>query len=219
MPTATLTAAMIRDCPIVSDTPDNNRGTLGTMSVGYGVGARRRTLIKIVSPATNIPAGLLTAARLCLWRYPRASGSPNSGYLTAYRITDANTWVEGDEINSIGVGAACWNYAKYDTQAWAGSVGCGTEDVDYIADASPITVAFDAYTAGPDVLVTLPIPAAWFTAWRDGAVNNGLLLRTLDEGNNCILDVRSADAASNTPYIEVDYVLPASMPWLASRRL
>lgn len=164
---------------------------------------RTRTLFRI--DESTIPSGSITAFRMLAWRYSNAF-SANPGTLEFYIIKDANDWVEGTSGGGPQAGSACWNQAKYLSQNWAGSVGCGTSGVDYDADASPPSWPYLARTAGPDVLHTIPLDAAWPPLWRDAArVNNGIIGFGDEITTSTQFFIRSSESAGNPLSFEIDY--------------
>ena len=189
-----------------------NYGGFEGHGVGYeGASAVQREVVRVA--AASIPAGTISAFRFLPYRYSQAIETA-AGTLLAYIIKDANTWVEGTASGAQQAGSSCWAYAKLTSQAWAGSAGCDTSGTDYDADASPPSLAFDAYSSGPDVLQTMVLEAAWATAWRDGArVANGfLLLNQTETTAGSYWSARSTEAASNQPTFEIDYSVIASKP-------
>jgi len=215
-PTVTIsgTNPSIEDNNIANFVPNNNYGgspwvAYGRLPIGY-----YRALYRI--DESEIPAGTITALRLYHYRSGWSGQTTQAGTSAAYIYKDANTWVEGASSGGSAVaGTSCWNYAKYSSQAWAGSVGGNTSGTDYDADASPPGSAYPAKTSpnltAPFELRTETLLAAWATAWRDATrVNNGFFLRDLDEdlaGKGVI--VVSSEGAS-PPYFEIDYSAAAA---------
>ncbi len=158
------------------------------------VGNRSWVIFRVRTAA--IPSGIITGFRLLF-------GPTNSGRLyNAYRFTDANTWVEGTGVGGTGpeIGASCWNFAKYNTQAWAGSAGAMTSGVDYTADASPPNVTTTTSR------MTLVLPPAWASEWKSGSrVNNGFVLQTTGSGFHAF---SATEDSSNQPTFEIDYTVP-----------
>ena len=109
-------------------------------------------------------------------------GNVTSGTINAYAILPANAgWAQGTANGAVQAGSACWNYAKYNTQAWAGSPGLGTPDVDY---NSTLLGSF-AYstTQGSDPAMAFNGSSAYLTSlvssWTN-STNPGILI---EEGN------------------------------------
>lgn len=156
----------------------------------------------------QIPAGSILSLELHYWRLPW-SNSTLGGVSEIYRVKDANDWGEGTANGSAQVGSCAWNFAKYDTQSWAGSLGCGSSGIDYDADGSPPGSAFPSYTAGPPVKRVEVLKPEWATDWRPpGAarVNNGILIRGDDETTpGKALLASSTEESFNNPYFEIDY--------------
>lgn len=121
--------------------------------------------------------------------------------LRAYRLTDANVWAEGDGAGYISsTPAATWNgpQSTATVNTWAGSIGCSTPGVDYIADENPPSVDVNGEWS------VFALPVEWAVLWRDGlAVNNGFMLRDDEEpGNGSFF---STEAEFNQPYFKVKY--------------
>lgn len=223
-PTTTISGTTdIQDAPMLTLGPGNETLNYGS-STSVGVGAYsatriQRGIFRVASAA--IPAGTISDLRLKMYRAASSGFSTQPGTLDIYVLKDANTWVEGTSSGSQQTGSCCWNYAKYATQAWAGSVGAGSSGTDYDADASPPGTAFDAYPTGDDVLFTVTLKSDWATAWRDATrVNNGIFLRNRDEGVAASAFIsRSTENTSNQPTFEVDYTsFPPWLPVATSRR-
>lgn len=144
----------------------------------------------------SLPDGSYTAARLKAYCEEHSGGGAKTP--TAYQVSSANTWVEGSKDYAVEVGACSWGHAKHDTQAWAGSAGCQTANVDYITTGST-TISVTGTGA-----FTATLPTAWFAAWKSGAVvANGFML---DDGVYyfAISSTESATPARR-PYFEIDY--------------
>jgi hypothetical protein len=206
MPTVQITAASIEDAMIPSDIyANNNYGGSTGLIVGCGNPASRIFRFVIRLDETEIPEGTLTGFRLELTRTSHAN-SQNSNTMEAFIIKSANDWVEGSTPGGAPeVGACCWNYAKYNTQSWAGSAGCSTSGTDYDADASPPSLAYSSYTSGSDVAMSFELDPDWATAWRDGRANEGILCKANDEVTALSqIFFHSADGTT-PPYFEIDY--------------
>jgi hypothetical protein len=217
-PTATLSGTTaIEDAMMISNASNANYGGYGDIYAvegTYSSGSIRRTLMRIAT--ASIPAGTISAFRAKLTRFPHSS-SANPGNLDWYAIKDAKTWVEGTSVGAQESGAACWDYARYNTLAWA-SAGCGTSGTDYDAGATPPTQAFAAYASGPpaSVLFTFDLKPEWPTAWRDATrVNNGMLVRARAESSGIAFYAASSEYSSNQPTFEIDYTAGLSLPLLA----
>ena len=107
--------------------------------------------------------------------------------INVYAIKPVNAgWVEGTAQWAVQTGSSCWNYTKYNTETWAGSVGCGTTGVDY----DPVSLAtFSTDAAGS--VVTIPLTGhaglslrTLLKQWTgDQAYNAGLLIKADDESD------------------------------------
>lgn len=98
---------------------------------------------------------------------------------------------------------SCWNYAKYNTQAWAGSIGCGTAGTDY--DANTFTHSIITGSGWQ----TVSLNPTWLTNWRDGIwVNNGFRLQAPIPYPSVYFT--SSENVSLQPYVEIKYIIPGS---------
>ena len=203
MPQLVLTD-LIEDNSLRSNVATTNYGGNATTFIGYyGSGVWRAVMRFALGDLPS--AAVVTAASLAVTQYGRAE-STTAGTAQLHRIKDANAWTE------MG---SCWSYTK-STTPWAGAAGCATPDVDYVADGSPPTLTFGALASGEAVL-NVAIPVAWIDAWR--VTNQGFRIANTDEADagKCLFLRSRASGYTNT--LTIDYVLPASMPWLAARRL
>lgn len=184
---------------------NTNYGGSASAITWYGVGVSGGTwfdygLVRI-SSVSLIPSGTYNAFRFSVMAYASAS----TPVVNVYRITDANTWVEGTLNGGVQVGSSCWSYAKYNTQPWAGSAGCSTSGVDYDADASPPSI-----TVTPGQRKSFNLPVSWLSAWKSGArVNNGFTVRAAGYYPR----LYSSDSTSpNNAYFEIDYTPSSGGP-------
>ncbi len=171
-----------------------NFGIRDPMFLGFFLGTGT-ALIRIAN-ISSIPSGTITGFRLFL-------NVTTGGTVTtaAYFITDANDWVEGTTEDEIEVGASCYNYAKYDTQSWAGLVGCRQSGVDFDTDPNPpehdIVFGFNTFVLDP----------SWPPLWRDSIrAPNGVRFFRLS--GDAFFNFRSTEALSNPLYFEIDYDIP-----------
>ena len=204
MPQLVLTE-LVDDNSLRSNAATSNYGTNATTFSGYYASGVWRAVMRF--GLDDLPsAAVVTSALLSVTQYGRAE-STKAGTAQLHRIKDANAWTDA---------GSCWSYTK-NTTPWAGAAGCATPDVDYVADASPPTLTFDALASGEAVL-NVAIPIAWINAWR--VTNQGFRIANTDEADSgkCLF-LRSRAAFLNANVLTIDYVLPASMPWLAARRL
>lgn len=128
------------------------------------------------------------------------SWKPSGGHIpTIYRITESNNWVEGTANGIPEIGSPCWNWCKYNTQAWAGSLGCATPDVDF----ETINAATDGFKGG-GAIASIPLPVSWFTDWRsEEFINNGFILKSTSISN---VFVPSTEDTSDQPFFTVNYL-------------
>jgi len=189
-PTATISGtANIDDASTRSSGANNNYGGHSAL---YCRSSDYKGLLLAVSTG-SIPAGTISAFR---WHYNVAN--QNSTTVTAYRVLPANTWVEGSGTGAAPeTGACCHNYAKHDTQAWAGSAGCLTSGTDYdasgVAIPNPTTYAFESAT----------LDSAWPTGWRDATfANTGMVLHN---AGTSLLGVHSSNHPGTPCYFEIDH--------------
>jgi hypothetical protein len=169
-PTTTITGdASIDDACLSISVPDANIGLGASM---LSPAALNSTSVVRLNSVSLIPDGTLTAFRYYAKSFAAAGGC------TAYLVKDANTWVEGTKNGAIEIGSCCYNYAKYNSQGWAGSAGCKTSGTDYFADASPPTKS--GFVNG---LNEWALPVSWPQQWKSGAVvNNGFVLIQVSTG-------------------------------------
>lgn len=206
----TIYAGGIEDTALGTYRTTYNYGAATTLDSGNSSDYLARMLFRIAT--SSLPAGNITAFRFKFYR----AASPFSVYngsFSTYEVNPNNTWVEGTSTGGEQAGAACWNYAKFNTQAWAGdgtAKGCGVSGTDYYADASPPTYTYTGpYTsggiAGP---FSLDLKSSWVVDWRDGAVaNNGFVVIGSEGVYNSDFSMPSTEAASGKPYFEIDYEL------------
>src|SRR5574343_1489778 len=132
MATTTISGqGMVQDTTITGATNNNYGNLVYNNCYWQSNGVTFRELMKIQTSA--IPSGLILGMRLNMYSQYFTDFVLENVYI--YLIKDANTWVEGTSGGGIQAGSACWNYCKYNTQNWAGSVGCSTSGTDYFADA------------------------------------------------------------------------------------
>ena len=189
-------ATNVQDTWIYSSSPNNNYGASTSLYFG-GATSNAKPLTRI--DTSLIPTDVtLTACRIYFTQ------GEVGRTLVAYRVADANTWVEGTKAGATaGTGETCWNKVAYNTQNWAGSVGCSTSGTDYDAVGSTPTTIVSGYN-----YISLPI--GWLNDWRSGArVNNGVVLIEPTPPGGFPL-INSSDAQSNGLYWEIDYELPAN---------
>lgn len=199
MPTIQITGtANIEDTSLIGNSTinkDNNWG--GSIQLFCSNGDQYRDLVRL--DASQIPAGVITGFRLRVV----AGALPAEMTIAAYRVVDANDWVEGDGQGTVVAGAATWNQCKHGVQSWASGygTGCGASGTDYDADASPPTAVFD----GVSEFKTFELPPQWAVDWRDAIrVSNGVLLRW-HAGYTATLAMASTENVGSPPYWEVDY--------------
>ena len=117
----------VDDANIISGSPNSNYGQYGAKINPSGTkGLLRFNLASFAGRFARINSVALTFDASIM------TGSVVNGTVLAYAILPANSgWGEGAVYGSSQTGSCCWNYAKYNTQAWAGSVGLSTPGVDY----------------------------------------------------------------------------------------
>lgn len=199
-------ADVVEDALLDNEGSDANRnsnfGNYNGLFAGTLLGNYERSVIRFATGA--LPDGSILAVRLCLWQNPFAASTQDS-IITIRRIKAANDWAVGTATGASQAGSCCWNYAKYNTQGWAGSVGCGTEGTDYDTDASPPSLALAAFTSGSNTVRTITLPVAWVTGWRSGG-NNGIMLKEASEDTSGkFLFFLSTEVTGFGPYLEIDY--------------
>ena len=148
--------------------------------------------------AGSVPAGTITGFRLVFYPW-----TGNYSFLSAYIVAAANDWIEGTGNPIDGeVGACCWNFAKYNSQAWAGgSSGCGISGTDYDADATPPQIL-----PVLNVWASLDLKTEWPPLWRDAIrAANGIILKSTGVIAN---NLYSSERASHPLRFEIDYLAP-----------
>lgn len=155
-----------------------NYGGYHTAAYGFAAGTTWRTIARIRTGA--LPAGTITSF---VWDYSQLSNSftGTGGTIESFVIKAANPWVEGTASGSTQAGSSSWQYIA-DPTGWAGTPGCSTPGTDYVADASPPTMAYGAYTTGPAKTLTYNLPTQWVSDWRDAVLaNEGFMTKNQDE--------------------------------------
>jgi hypothetical protein len=154
--------------------------------------------------ASAIPAGTINLVTFSSYK----TNTVASGSVEHHRIVDANDWVEGTQSFAIEVGSCCANYAKYNTQTWAGGLGsrCLVSGTDYDADASPPTQT--NLTVGAQ---SIALPNVWFSDWRDSVrVANGFVMHAFSINN---FNIQSTEG-TNPPTFTIDYTTgPTTSPY------
>lgn len=204
-PTVTITGIAAIEDTMLNDTStgnkNNNYGNTTVIQVFKWASGHIKPIWRILS---GIPAGTITGFRH-FW-YTNFLVTPNFP-VDYHRITNANTWVEGTVSGAIQVGSPCWNWTKYNTQAWAGSLGCNTSGTDFEASVGTNYTI----TAWPQ-WETVSLPTVWASDFRDGVWINGFLFKPAAgyvTGNNC--QICSTEYAGTNPYFEVDYTTANTM--------
>lgn len=185
-------------CLLSGGNADKNYG--GRTDVVFKNNSTQIAVFRVVSGA--LPAGTYNSVDISV--YPAAGATVNSH---SNRILSGNAWVEGVSNGVIEAGAACWNWAVYNTLAWNGSAGCNTAGVDYNSDNLCV---FGPYTSG--VWATEPCTAAGvaaFQGWADAShANEGM---RLGEGGASTAQLRIASQESaNGWYVDIDYNAPST---------
>lgn len=172
--------------------PDYNSGGRNTSYIqiegGLWVG-----LLRVLASA--LPTGQYQQCVANLYFVEKTGGD----HVVSFKqVSHANTWGEGSQILGPEVGASCFNFARYNTQAWAGSAGCHTSGVDYYA--SPIASAVISSIGAKNVT----LPNAWFDAWASGSVaSNGM--RITSSAYYVGLATTEHGTASYRPTFTLDY--------------
>ena len=170
----------------------------GTNNYGSAVvlqATTARPLLTRIATIGSIPAGTITGLRFLFTELAASDYT-----LNAFFIADANDWVEGTASGSPQAGSVCWDQAKFGSQNWAGSAGCGTSGTDYDADASPPAMT----STGSAGLQTFSLDPTWAPLWRDGArAPNGIKIVNPAGPDSCV--AWSTEFGSDQPYFEVDW--------------
>ena len=136
-----------------------------------------------------------------------------TGTINAYVILPANSgWVQGTASSAVQNGSSCWNYAKYNTQAWVGSAGLGTAGTDYdstllgsftYTSTGTCTMNFTGYNSAQ--LTSL------VTSWNS-ATNPGILLMDETPGSGAQFLGTSPSGGSQflpqSPQLTINYTVP-----------
>lgn len=193
-PTTQITGTTgIEDNWLWASSPNANAGGYSLLFVRES-GFLLRSVVRIL--ASNIPAGIVTGFRLLAY----VGSSVDT--VNAYFVADTNDWVEGSALTVIQAGSSCWNYAKYNSQEWAGGQnGCGISGTDYDADVSPPQIS-----PAPNQWNSFDLKIEWPSLWRDGVrAANGILL--LGGTTSTVID---STEGANPLYFEIDHE-PASI--------
>jgi len=212
-PTTTISGtSSIEDNMLLSGSPGSNYGGLVSCVTGYYSSSVPRSLLRIATSA--IPLGSISSVTLNIYR-GTAVNSDTGDTLNAYAVKTANTgWIEGTGTPATQA-ASCWNYHTLSSQAWAGSVGCGTSGTDYDASADGSVAYTGPFKSGADYLVQLSLLPATFQDWKSGArTNDGLLLRSTTESGDTTHETyflwRSTEYTADgtkVPSVEIVYTL------------
>ncbi len=146
------------------------------------------------------------------------NGSVSSGTVDAYAILPADAgWVKGTAIGSVQSDSADWNYAKYNTQAWAGSPGLSTAGIDY----SPTLLGSFTYSGvGTYALNFNGFSSAQLTSlvssWEN-ASNPGILLVDPNPNDATILTIGTSPSSPSlylpeSPSLTINYALSVPEP-------
>ncbi len=128
-------------------------------------------------------------------------------------LDNANAaWVEGAKISTPETGSACWEFRKYDTDAWTGGPGIGNSaDSAGLSNLlASVTVDVASVTNGQKLVFTLDSETvrSALDVWARGGTNAGLLLVS-DEtaaGQNAIgLGSDEETTAASRPVLAVTY--------------
>lgn len=204
-PTSTILAADIQDNRLRDNDTTWNYGANILFSSGNGGGTLEAEVFRIDDG--SLPPGRAQAFKLFLYRRAQAVQS-QPGTVSFFKILAANDWVEGTANGAAQAGSSAYNWAKWATQAWAGSNPCATSGTDYEADATPPDHDFIAYPVGADYLIEIALDPQWVADWVGGAANEGVVMHVLGgPGVGVFFGCRSTDSGVNPPYIEIDYVL------------
>lgn len=133
----------------------------------------------------------------------------NIGFAAAkvQAIADGNTWDAGSSSGAAEVGAACYNFARYDSFTpdavdWVGAAGL-TAGTDYGTDGP--TLAFADYNGRSGVYSPIDLPLAWIQDWMSGARENNGLVLTGDPANPWQVAL-FLFSLGNPPYLAVEVV-------------
>lgn len=125
--------------------------------------------------------------------------------LNLYQIaSDNGEWIENSGSDSAITGAPCWNYEKYNTDAWAGSNGLLTAGIDYINTL----LGSGSFTDGVSGYRAITLNAAGravLESWFGAASNPGILV--IGSGSNgCWTEWASSQGTDGQrPYLSIEY--------------
>jgi hypothetical protein len=212
-PTATLSGtSVIEDALLYEGVAHANYGGFtirGMMSSGDGPSGAfnqtARSLGRILNPASNIPAGTLTAVRFMHYQISD-SNSVNGGTVECYTVASAySDWVEGTASGSTQAGSCDWTDRQHSSLAWSTPGGAVGTDFD---SGTIGTMVYVGRPAGIPLLRTFTFSdISAFTAWRDATKTNGGIMfkRSVENAQVQSYYVDEATEGVNTPYFEIDY--------------
>ena len=189
--------AAIEDNYMISSSGNTNCGGRTEREIGYSVGIRFRGLNRIIG---SIPDGQITGVRY----FEYVKYLAGSGKIDLYQIKSANDWVEGTSAGGTQTGSSCYAYAKYNTQSWAGTSGCGASGTDYVADASPpgstiLSAGWNQFDCRTE----------WAEDWKSGSGegNQGWFTRANLENGSLLIRTHSTEYGTGLqPYMEIDAI-------------
>ena len=95
----------------------------------------------------------------------------------------------------------CWNWAKYNTQAWLGSAGCATSGTDYEPTELSTGVSINGGNTGTYAFLAPALPV--FEGWKAGTYpNEGMVGIRTGSGR---WYVGSSEHATSPQFFEIDY--------------
>ena len=163
---------------------------------------------------TQIPSGSVTLHRLDLYRIA-STASVNGSSGKAFSVVAANDWGEGASLGVPEIGAACSDFAKYNTQSW--SSGSGAKMCEGVGDfdaAAVGTFSWPSYTSGADFLWSITISNALAESWGpDGSkTNNGIVLiqDSRDAATYNHYHATGSATVAKRPSIYIEYTEPTT---------
>jgi hypothetical protein len=208
-PTVQITGATDIDDTYLSEGQPEINGGVYRWSFWGGIFIANNVYRMVERIATStIPAdGTITGFRMYGTRIATGYSAVGDN-MDAYRITAGNDWNEGVKNNAQStVGEVCWLWRRFWQAYWLGTAGCGTSGTDYVADPSPPTMSYTAYTSGSDVPFTITLDPAWPVIWRNAGDNKGMMWRSRTEANETFFWFYSSDSPTTPAYYEIDYLL------------
>jgi hypothetical protein len=180
---------------------DTNWGAWTTTQLAYGLNstwATYRTLMRFDIAALDTAHKRIKAAKVTVTQANNSKIKPANGTSFETRlllpVLDNADWIEGTgDTDTALPGESCWNWEKYNTDAWVGGGGIGISANSAGVAAQLATAQIDTATITVGDKINYYIESeeglAILERWANGGVNEGFLLTT-DEasgGQNALM--------------------------------